>query len=441
MKTITSYLSISLTALLLLMCRTSGAADWDDGFSDSFMENVAEGFVGGEIVTCVATLGTDVYVGVQEASGGTGRVWRYKESDGSWAEIAYVGSGTNTLRWGVLALSAVEDDDGTKYLCVGGDFRDITYGAASTNVYNVAILNLTSGTISRLQAFGASTYGTDGTVYALKALPWVGGFLGTGIKVLVGGEFANAGSVSSQSIALWSDFSLDSWSGFSGGFTDDGVSDRGIVYAIEATTTESFGNTAFDNVWLTGSFRRAFGATNMLNIAKLSGSGNTWTYLGEGFQGIGIVPGTCDLATFVYLPLFGQSIARVGSTVYIGGAGTAHVKAEGTLFYCPVECQGCPTCPGAQTGLMSLGTSSALISPTCEIFSVRALATKGSDLYASGSLWTDENLDPVYFGKLSSGVWTAIPKPSGIIGNFAVAAASTSSHVYFVSDYCWRYTP
>src|SRR5882672_1585553 len=64
------------------------------------------------------------------------------------------------------------------------------------------------------------------------------GSLYRGIRCGVGGKFTAAGPVSSKSIALWQQGVVvnPQSSSFSGGLTDDGVSNLPKVYGIQATT-------------------------------------------------------------------------------------------------------------------------------------------------------------------------------------------------------------
>lgn len=434
MKRIKRVLGCSalLCAIISLGTGRSIGSGWDTAFHSSFMNNVGNYFYN-EGVYCITTLGSEVYIGTQSLNGG-GAVWRYKESDGSWAELANVNGG-------VRSLSAAEDDNGTKWLCVGGEFTEITYGMQYSDANNVALLNLTSGWISKMQGWWQVEYGTDGPVYAVKTLPWYGGFSGAGVKVLVGGMFANAGPVSSKSIALWSQLGFGGWTGFAGGLDDDGIDGMPKVHGIEAVTTESgFGETAFSGIWITGALRKESGTNKTIHIAKLTGSTNSWTYLGRGFQTITLDTQTCTYTPSTYSSFYGRAICQAGTNVYFGGFSRGHQTIDGTVYFVPLgeEC-GCSGCPSGYSGLVKLGGSSTLFEPSCELKQVEALAGKGGDVYASGVLWEDE--DTVYFARYSEGGWTEIPCPSGLEYNYATAAASTAAHVYFVRGYCWRYTP
>src|SRR5690348_16297326 len=63
------------------------AAGWDEDFHTSFMNNIGN-YLGDNRISCVATLGTEVYIGSVNAFGPPCYVWRYKETDHTWALVA-----------------------------------------------------------------------------------------------------------------------------------------------------------------------------------------------------------------------------------------------------------------------------------------------------------------------------------------------------------------
>src|SRR5439155_2008631 len=143
------------------------AAGWDSTFHDSFVNNVENGFGTGEGASCVATLGADVYVATASPAPGSGRLFRYAESTGTWEEVATFDVAFDpNVNTGVFAISGAQQSDNTKYLFVGGNFTSVTYGTNSSAANNVVALNVTSSGIIQLGS------GTDGSVYALKALAW-----------------------------------------------------------------------------------------------------------------------------------------------------------------------------------------------------------------------------------------------------------------------------
>lgn len=424
-----------------MIAMSASGAVWDDDFHTSFMNSVGND-LGNEGVSCITTFGTEVYLG-SHAINGTGRIWRYKESDGSWLELATVSGGTNDQYCGVQALSAAQDTiSGDVWLFVGGDFTGVTFGSASSSANNVVALNLTQGSITQMGA------GTSGPVWTLKAISWWDHEEDPGgVRVLVGGKFTTAGGsrnmVISKSIALWRQDSSPAWLGFSGGLLDDGATDLPKVYGVEAKTSlDSHGTTRFDGIWLTGALRRGVGSNTNVHIAKLTGSFNTWTYIGRAFQQVAVDTETCAYSASIYPSFFGTDICLAGTNVYFGGFSRGHQRADGAVLFCSTgeEC-GCSACPGGYSGLVTVGTSSTSIAADCCVSEVKALTAKGNDVYASGPLWYDESLGNVYFGKLSDEVWTAIPQPAYWEGA-ANAAASTSNYVYFATYiHCGRYSP
>jgi hypothetical protein len=408
------------------------APHWDGDFHTSYLNNAD--LIAAGIMRCVTTYGTEVYLG----SSTSGQIWRYKETDRSWQKIGEVQNGLHEVH----ALS-VATQGSDKYLFVGGDFTAVTNelsAQSANNAYNVVALNLTSGTISKLGT--ATVNGTDARVNTLKAVQWYdysSPYLYPGIRCLVGGYFTNAGSVTSKGIALWQQGTAISpqWSGFSGGVTDHGDGNQPPqVYGIEATTTTGYnGRTEWDGIWLTGGFSRAIGGNTCLNIAKLTGQlggSANWTYIGRAFQSVtndNQTPCSSFVAGFYQ---DATSVCRAGTTIYFGGNGRGHQKADGTQLIC-VTCDG--NVGSGYASFASVGTSSTSISDSCSVGPIQAMAAKGGDVYAAG---TGVGAG-TGFGKFSAGVWTSIDNPgdaSSILG-----AASTSTNVYFVGESCWRYVP
>jgi len=427
-------------AIVSVSTLTAIGAGWDNAFHTSFMDSIGNYFEY-ESVACVTTLGTEVYIGSQDPVYHSGRVWRYKESDGTWQELASV-SGS-----GVYALSAVQDYAGLKYLFVGGSFDNVYYGAQSSPAHNVVALSLTSGTISKL---GSDTvYGTDGPVYALKALPWwdFDGLesLYPGVRVLVGGMFTTAGSVNSKSIAMWQQgtFVASQWIGFSGGLGDDGAGSLPKVYGVEAQTKLGHdGETRFNGIWMTGALRRNIRPNIAIHIAKLAASdGSAWTYLGQAFQQVSLDEASCTYSVSIYPSFFGKAICQAGTTVYFGGFSRGHIRSDGNVLVCTYSDPG-STCGFylGNSGLISVGTWSTSVAVDCALGQVNALASKGTDVYASGLLWQTDLGQTVWFARRSTGSWAALPPPADHNGS-VTSAASTTNYVYFAGPYCWRYDP
>lgn len=430
-KRVRSICDLLNRSLLLCGAITTGiAGSWDSSFETSYQNNVLLGI--GEGARAVTVIGGEVYVGTFSSSysGGSGHLFRYTESTGVWEELAtFEGSIDGGYETGVLDLSAGTEPNGAKSLFVGGNFTMVTYGTNISQARCIVNLDISSPTSRNINKMGTSTvYGTDGPVYALKAQPWYdysGGSLHSGIRCVVGGIFTNAGSVTSKSIALWQQGTavFSGWSGLSGGLVNDGVSGPPKVYGVEASTFNGYyGETLWADIWLTGAFTKNVGTNTAVHAARLVGSygAQTWNYLGQIFQRTNYSGGV-----EVYPSFFGQSIGRVGNTVYYGGYGSAHLTSGNTIISC-----------GTHGLVSSLGNN---ISAHCNIIYVVAMAAKGSDLYAAGTLWYDNFGNAVRYGRLSAGVWTAL---SGAPASFATDAAASSTKVYFVTPVSGhRYTP
>jgi len=325
-----------------------------------------------ESAHCVTSIGTDVYLGTvwtESGGSGAGRLLHYNQSAGTWEELGSFTGGSYTSSQGVYALSAAEQSGGTRYLFVGGNFTNVTYGTNSSAGSNVVALNIT-GTSRSISKLGTSTvYGTSDFVFSLKALPWLepyGQYLSPGMRCLVGGKFTTAGSVASKGIALWSQGLSSGWSGFSGGFNGDGYGDVPKVYGIEAMTgSGSSGDTAFNGIWLTGAFQRISGGITNMHAVKLSGStGSTWVNLGKLYgrlnsDGTDVEP---------YGSFYGTSIALISSTVYFGGMCTYHRNSSGTILGDGLS----------DLSFVSLPTSSSLITAYTSIVQINAMAKKGA---------------------------------------------------------------
>jgi hypothetical protein len=290
----------------------------------------------------------------------------------------------------VYALSAVQDANGIKYLCVGGYFGFFNYGGQNYSAHNIVLINLNSGTVSKMQVYGGSAYGTDGPVYAIKGVQWYNGFIGAGVRLVVGGYFGSP----SRSIAVWSQqAAYSSWYGFDGGLNNDGST----VYGLEATTTNDIsGQTAFQGIWMTGMLSRTINTNIALNIAKLSGSTTSWTCLGRAFQH-GAPDANCTWTLETYTGYIGHTVCRVGTNIYFGGWADGHQKADGSLLSC-FDCAPCSG--GCYPGVIRVGTNSVAIDKDCLVADPYALVAFGNDMYATGMIWYDYNqYQEVWFAK------------------------------------------
>jgi hypothetical protein len=414
-------ISSLLIAAALFSSTKDRAEDWDSTF------NTAPPLDVGEHLGPICVLGGDLYAAVvpNEGWGPYSHILRY--SSGSWIYVP-----NSTLNGSIYALAGVIGGTGSSIgarLFVGGEI----YGVGTTAIVanNIAVLSnpaSTSPTWSALISGGVN--GTDDAVWSLYAFPF---FVSSrdAAMVYVGGNFNTAGDKTSPGIARWSGFGSGGygWENVGGGV--DSASPNVRAIDIDYSYNPYNGTTTINNVYLTGKFTKTIGPVNY-NFARLSGS--TWINAGRGLGATFNNVNNCAAYWDLYNNM-GYALARIGTTVYIGGyffgLEDKDLHFNSGQDYFPIYCENdpCLTCYDL-IGVATYSSSSGVLTSSSSLNmhdNAWCFALRNSVLFTSGGSF--------YAAKLVSGTWSQLTTSGiGTLDNFALYACSSSSAVYFATD-------
>jgi len=367
-----------------------GANSASVGKFDGTAWTLMQTFSGGDFLSSIAFVGTDLYVGGQ-ISNVFNNIARWNGS--SWVGVSggVTGDGSNTPQ--INGMAALGNS-----LVVGGSFaRGGTAGARN-------IAKLTGGTTWS----GFDGTGIDGAASAIAV---------SGTDVYVGGAFGTAGPITANKIAKWNSLT-NTWSTLG-----TGISSGTSVNAIAV---------AGNKVYAGGTFSSA-GGVSASNIAVWNGT--AWAALGTGVN-----------ATVYSIITRGEDVYVGGSFTTAGGVtanrvakwnGTAWVGLNSAILPTTVVSMsfmgndlyvGIPTTTVANPAYFSKydGTTWTPLGADLGDRGVSSVAVVGTDVYVAGGFVTVNGVTVNRIVKWNGTSWSplgnGLPSPIGQLGGITLAA-------------------